>query len=69
MWIRTFRTRAAPVVCVNWVFGMVGSRAGRPAILIHTKALGHYVRVPVLKYLRLCAARKIPVIFGVWIET
>ena len=39
-----------------------------PAIHSHTKALGHYVRIPVLKYQRLCAARKILVIFGVWIE-
>ena len=37
-----------------------------PAIHAQTKALGQNVRIPVLKYQRLCAARKIPVIFGVW---
>ena len=37
-----------------------------PAIHVLTKALGQNVRIPVLKYQRLCAARKIPVIFGVW---
>ena len=44
-------------------FGDHGRLSRWPAILIHTKALGHYVRVPVLKYQRLCAARKILVIF------